>query len=152
MSSNFTNTGNFLPSSRSFPEDDTPQLSYEVNKAYVDIATQVNARTSGIYAEDTNVNTGNTWYLNDETVQSRRKVLRFFEDGTFPHGIVNLIRTFSIYGSFRDTDGVFYPLPFVSIPANESVRVEVTATDYIISSVSFTPAIDEGFLVIEFQN
>ena len=152
MSSNFTNTGNYLPSSRSFPEEDTPQLSYEVNKAYTDIATQVNARASGIYAEDTIVDTGNTLYLNGETIQTRRKLFIFTTDGTFPHGITNLTRVFDMYGGFKDDNGEFFPLPFVSVPTNLQIGVKFTDTDYIIISVGAAPVIVEGFLIVEFQN
>ena len=77
MNSSIANTGNFLRTQRSFPTEIQP-LTVELDKAYVDIAAQVNDRISGIYGTSMTI-TGESWFLKGEVgrQQTLRQVFTF---------------------------------------------------------------------------
>jgi hypothetical protein len=154
MSGNVVNQVAYLKTSRNFPED-SKQLTTEVNKTYVDIASAVNSRTIGIFPATRPAINGEEWFIfGNRKQQGFRQVYPFTGPNlaiTILHGInVPEISQFTrIYGTF--TDGDFsYPIPYVSIVTpNNQVQLFVGQTKIFINSGGGAPTIDSGTIVLE---
>src|SRR5437868_11220548 len=90
MSVNITNQVAFLRTSRNFPED-LHQLCFEVNKTYVEIASNVNSRTIGLFPFNVSAQTGEKWYFNSQAQSGFRQIYTFTATGNIRHGL-NLSR------------------------------------------------------------
>lgn len=157
MSSNISNSSNYLRTSRNFPTEMQP-LTVEINRAYVDIATQVNNRISGIFGTSTTI-TGESWFLDGQSgkQQTLRRVFQFGSAGNidiselnFGTGFSNIAGITKIFGTF--TDGVnWYPLPYVDVvSATNQVSVSVTATEIVITTgAGAPPSITKGTAILE---
>lgn len=150
MSSNIPNRGNFLRTTRSFPVE-SQALGVELNKAYIDIATQVNNRISGLFATSVTI-TGESWYLSGDNSkqQTLRQIYPITGAGNYPHGInLRNISGFSrIYGDI--TNGTnWYPLPYVDITATNQISIFIDPTNIVITSGSGAPSIVRGIVVLE---
>lgn len=152
--SNIANSGNFLRTSRNFPTD--PQaLSVELSKTYIDIANEVNNRTSGIYGVNSQIITSESWFLNGEGGRqfSLRQVYTFSDSNLVFNHNLNLaaITNFTrIYGTFYD--GTFWnTLPYVDVTAaNNQINVQIGSAQIIITKgAGSPPAISSGILVLE---
>jgi len=152
MTSN-TQQAPYLREQRNFPAESIQAFSLEVDRAYVDIAQKVNARTIAIYANSNIVVTGERWYLEGETSgkQTQRILLQISSAGSFPHNLdlATSLGVTKITGTF--TDGTnWYPLPYVSTTVTAQVSLFVTQTDVNITAGSTSPTITSGFVIIEF--
>jgi hypothetical protein len=145
-----------------FPNTDLKDMSAQMDKAYIDIASKVNDRVIGIYPERKIVPTGSKWYLNGYTraLQTFREVIVFpaMASGTFLNidtGVPNLISFTSINGvAALDTGTDWRPLPYVDPSllttsmtvlvepnpsgGNQSVKVVLGATAPNISAAYVT--------------
>lgn len=152
VSTNIANPGNFLRTSRNFPIEIQP-LTVELNKAYVDIATQVNNRISGIFGTSATI-TGETWFLNGQSGRqsSLRQVYSITGPASYPHGIntTTLTQFSRIYGTA--TDGTnWYPLPYVDvISATNQISLVITSTNIVVAAgAGSPPVITSGVIVLE---
>ena len=154
MSSNVVQKAPYLRQQRNFPNDNTQALTVEIDKAYLDIAQAVNARTIGLFPDNIPIVTGEQWFINGQAQkqQTLRQIYIFSSAGSIAHGIkTTQIAGFTrIYGTF--TDGTnWYPLPYVDvIAANNQVNVIVTPTNIVIAAGGGSPpSITSGFVVLE---
>lgn len=152
MSTNIQNTSPYLRTTRNFPTESQP-LSVEISKAYLDIASSVNSRSIGIFANSPTI-TGNNWFTSGASSkqQTLRKIFTFTAAGNIAHGI-NVATTggfVSIYGTFTD-GSVWYPLPYVdAAAANNQIALKVTSTNIVITAGGGSPpSITKGFVVLE---
>lgn len=145
----------YIRQSRAFPEHDIHNLSVELDKAYIDIANAVNQRTIGLFPVTSSAITGEAWYLNKgQRQQTIRQVYLFNSAGNIVHGIdFNKIGGFTaIYGTFVDTSGVWYPLPYVDVvAADNQINVIVNSTEIIITGGGGggQPVISSGYVILE---
>lgn len=144
----------FLRTSRAFPED-IHQLSVEVNRAYLDIAKNVNDRVIGFFPKNRSIETGERWFLTQAREQGGYRQVFTWDDTnlTIDHGInfLSLTNFIKIYGTFFDgTD--WRPLPYVDVvAANNQIGVRVTPTQIIITKgAGAPPACQNGVVVVEF--
>ena len=147
-----TNSSAFLRSTRLFPQE-VKQLSVEVDRAYIDLANSVNAKTNGLFATSKPTVTGESWYINGTRQQQGfRQVYNITGAGNIPHHLdLTKIGPFvRIYGTFTD-GSVWYPLPYVDVVnANNQVSVKVTSTNIVITAgAGSPPSISSGTVVIE---
>jgi hypothetical protein len=148
---NVINSVPFLRTQRNFPEE-IKQLTVECDKAYVDTANAVNARTIGVFPSNVPAITGESWFVvKNARQQSLRKAFTFTGAGNIPHGIsfIGNGGFTRIYGTF--TDGTnWYPLPYVDIAllANQ-INVKITPTNIVITAGATAPTIVSGFFVLE---
>lgn len=117
MSSNIVNQVAFLRTSREFPED-LHQIAVETNKAYIDTANAVNARTIGIFPTNRPAITGDSYFLNNQRQQTLRQVYTFgaIAAGTeldIPTNITSLVQFTRIYGTVITNAVDYRPLPYV---------------------------------------
>jgi hypothetical protein len=143
--------GPFLRVQRLFPQD--PQaLSVEMDRAYTDIASNVNSRSLGVYPSNQSIQNGDSWYLNGLKYQGFRQFYTFTSAGNIPHGInlTNIFAITQIYGTFTDGSS-WYPLPYVNVvAANNQVSVTVSGTNIVITAGGGAPpAITRGYVVLE---
>lgn len=141
----------FLREQRQFPQT-AQALTIEVDRAYIDIANAVNARTIGLYGTSGSTVTGESWYITSQRQQGQRRVYPFTAAGNIPHGLnfASIAAFVKIYGTF--TDGTnWYPLPYVDVTAaNNQVNVYVSPTNIVITvGGGSPPAITQGYVVLE---
>ena len=152
--SSFSNSGNFLRTSRTFPGD--PQaLSVELSKAYIDIAMVVNNSISGVFGVGTQIITRESWFINGESGRqfSIRQVYTFTKTGNIPHNL-NWDSVYQIspksYGSFTDGTNDYGVIFGSSVSIAGQVSFYVTPTNIVILSGAGTPAISSGLINLEF--
>jgi len=98
------NKSPYLRTSRDFPED-LPTLTREIDKAYIDIANNINVRTIGVFPTGGAVVTGESWYFDKNTKQqSLREAYFFTSTAPIPHGIdFRRVSAFSrCFGQYTD--------------------------------------------------
>lgn len=154
MSSNVAIASPFLRTSRDFPPE-IEQISIEVNKAYIDTANCVNARTISTFPSDRSIVNGEAWFVfRNQKQQGFRQVYpfsSFTSPMSIPHGInFKLISGFvRIFGTA--TDGTnWYPLPYVDvIAATNQINVIVQPANIVITAGPGAPTITSGYIVLE---
>jgi hypothetical protein len=151
MSSNFTQSP-YLRTSRSFPED-LHQISIEMNKAYIDIANVVNARTIGIFTTSVASISGEAWFIRmNEKQQGFRKVYPVSSLANIPHGLnFSNVQAFTrCYGEYTDSSGNWYG--FISA-SNVSIIGQIsfylTPTNIVFLSGAGAPTLTNGNIVLE---
>ena len=141
MTNNVINQVPFLRTSRQFPED-LRQISIEVNKSYIDIATAVNNRIIGIFPTNRPAVTGESWYFSSQRQQTLRQIYPFgaIASGTeldIPHGLDldNVVIFTRIYATVITTTPDYRPIPYID-PA-----VLTTGMTILVGTVAGVPSI-----------
>jgi hypothetical protein len=146
-------TAPYLRQQRDFPPDDSKALAVQVDRAYVDIAASVNARTIGLFALNTAVVNGESWFLKGSSQQQQalRKVFQFSSAGSFAHGINFSGVSFISRGFGTYYDGTnYYGVIFGSSTAIAGqISFYVTPTNIVVLSGAGAPSITSGILVLE---
>lgn len=143
----------YLRVQRNFPTDNPQALAIEIDRAYCDTATKVNARTIGIFPTLNPSVTGEAWFYNQgQKQQTLRQLYTFTTAGNIAHGIdfTKMAGISRIFGTF--TNGTnWYPLPYVDVvAANNQVNVVITPTNIVITAGGGAPpSITQGFVVVE---
>jgi len=143
----------YIREQRNFPGNTIQELTTEIDRAYIDIAQKINVRTIGLFAVNTQVVTGEKWYLagQPKEQQTLRKLFAFTSAGSISHGIVltQITGITKIYGTY--TDGTnWYPLPFVNTTnVTDQVSVIVNSNNIVITAGSGAPAISRGYVILE---
>lgn len=144
----------FLREQRNFPTVDAQSLQVEVDKAYIDIAQNVNARTIGIFALNSQVVNGNTWYLRGASLkqQALRQVYTFTSTASINHGLnfSQIDQFVSMYGQF--TDGTkWYGLIAGNIGTAIAGQIvfDITSTQIEFVSGAGAPILTRGSIVLE---
>ena len=97
----------YLRQQRNFPSDNAQALTIEIDRAYIDIASKVNARSIGLYGLNFPMVTGDQWFLTGQSTKQQvlRQLYTFTAVGNIAHGI-NFTSVSQItgrsYGSFTD--------------------------------------------------
>ncbi len=134
MSTNIINQMPYLRTSRQFLED-PKQLSIELNKAYLDTANTVNARTIGLFATNQASINGEAWFI--ETSQKRqgfRQAYVFRDPGPIPHGLdFRDISMFTrCYGEFTDGANWYGIISAGNTPIPNQISFYIDPTNIII--------------------
>ncbi len=153
MSANVVNQVAFLRTSRNFPEE-LKQLTVEVNKAYIDIANTINARTIGIFPVNRPAITGESWFVDkNKRQQGFRQVYTFTTTVNIAHGI-NFDEVYAFvrnWGEFTDSaTGNWYGLLHGSTIAIAGQRsFYLTPTDIVFLAGAGAPPLTSGQIVLE---
>lgn len=154
MNSSFINATPYLRTSRSFPED-LHEISIEINKAYLDIALSVNARTIGLFSLNKPTITGESWfYDNNQKHQGLRKIFTFTSFANIPHSLdIPTINSFSRnYGEYTDGTNWYGLISGTSVLIPGQVVFYITPTDIVFVQDGSQPSISpngKGILVLE---
>ena len=144
----------FLRQQRNFPRDNPQALTVEIDKAYIDIASRVNARIIGRYAVNFSSVTGEEWFLAGQAnkQQTLRQLYSFTGAGNVPHGInwssVALISPRS-YGTFTDGTNWYGAIYAGSTAIVAEVSFYVTPTNIVVVSGAGAPSITSGIIILE---
>lgn len=154
---NVVNQVAFLRTSREFPED-LGQLAIEVNKAYIDVANTVNARTIGVYPVNRPAITGNSYFFSNQRQQSKRQVYSFTTTADIELGfkIANISQFVCSYGQYvsgTSTYGLIFATT-VAIGGQISFYFAVNAGSTTSDSIKFVvdgaaPALTSGTIIVE---
>lgn len=154
MSTNATGIINqvaYLRTTREFPED-LHALALEANKAYLDTAAAVNARTIGIFTTNRPSLTGESYFLKgNQRQQAFRQVYQFTTTTSITHGITvtDSNQFIHCYGSYTDGTndyGLFYAS---SIAIAGQITFHITATQIVFHVGAGAPALTSGRIVLE---
>lgn len=138
-----------------FPNQDIKAFSSQVDKAYIDIATKVNARVIGTYALNFVSVTGERWSFGGSSTlqQSLRQIYTFTGAGNIAHNLtwaeVSSISLRS-YGSFTDGTNWYGCIYASSTAIAGQVSFYVTPTNIVVLSGGGAPAITSGTINLEF--
>lgn len=151
MSSNIANQMPYLRTSRSFQED-IKQISTELNRAYLDTANTVNARTIGLFATNKASINGEEWFIDSgKKRQGFRQAYVFTGAGSIPHGL-NFSDIYSFtrcYGEYTDDTNWYGVISGSSIGIAGQISFYVDPTNIVILNGGGAPAIVNGIVVLE---
>ena len=149
MSSQVVNQISYLRTSREFPED-LRQLTVEISKTYIDIATTVNTRTIGIFPATRPAVTGESWYFSSRRQQSLRQVFEFTTTTAITHGLDfdNIDRFTSNYGEYTDGTNWYGLINGTSVAITGQISFYVTPTQIVFVVGAGAPSISRGNIVL----
>lgn len=145
----------YLREQRQFPNDNVDTLARQIDHAYIDIASKVNLRVIGVFANTFYVINGERWYLTGSSTsqQALRQVFLFNAAGAINHNItaasLSKISPRS-YGSYTDGTNWYGVIYASTIPILGQVTFYVTPTQIVIVSAATAPAITSGIIVLEY--
>lgn len=143
----------YLREQRQFPNEEIRELSNQVDHAYIDIASKVNARSIGLFAINFQIVTGNRWFLagSSQSQQTLRRVYQFSAAGNISHGInFSTITDIPIgFGDFTDGTNYYGVMYGSSVAIAGQVSFYVTPTNIVVLSGAGAPAISSGTIVLE---
>lgn len=151
MSTNVVNTVAYLRTSREFPEE-LKQLTVEVNKAYLDTAQAVNARTIGIYPVNQPAITGNSYFTrNNQRQQTLRQVYVFNSTAAINHGVRVISKTqfINCFGTYTDNTNSYGLVYGTSTATPGLITFYMTSTQIIFVLGAGAPALSSGVIVLE---
>ena len=143
----------YLRAQRNFPSENLKNLAVQMDLAYIDIASKVNARTVGIFALNVPIVNGEEWYLKGTSLpqQALRQIYSISSYTSFNHNI-----NFAGVSFFTKISGVgfdgtnYFPLPFVN-GSNTAGQVEmyVSPSQVVFVAGGSAPAIQSGIILLE---
>lgn len=146
----------YLRDQRKFPRDDVKNLSEQMDHAYIDIANKVNARTIGTFAINSQIVTGEKWYLDGQEGQPQqqqtlRQIYEFTAAGSIPHDIsFNDVSFFTKpSGSFTDGENYYGVIYGSSVEIVGQVSFYIDSVNINIMSEATAPAIQNGIIILE---
>jgi hypothetical protein len=150
---NIVNSRPFLRTSREIPED-IREISVEVNKLYVDVASAVNARTIGLFPTGNPAITGENWHLLTSRPQpTLRQVYYITSLTSFDHNLNTAqIPLFTVIRGmgYSNASGAYFPIPFVNgTDAAGNIEIYVNATQVIFIAGADAPTLNSGFVLLE---
>lgn len=143
----------YLRDQRQFPNENVKDLSNQVDHAYIDIASKVNARTIGIFAVNFPIVTGEQWYLagSSQKQQTLRRVYTFTGVGSIAHEIdwSSVSKITKPFGSFTDGTNWYGAFYASSTAIAGQVTFYVTSTSIVVQAGAGAPAISSGIIDLE---
>ncbi len=142
----------YLRSFRQFPSDELKSLSTESDKAYIDTALAVNARTIGIFPTNKSAITGETWFLtNNRAQQGNRRAYPFTTTTSINHlldlnGIQSFVR---IYGIYTNGTNWFSITPTSNTSIAGQIGAYVTPTQIVFTVGAGAPTPTSGVVILE---
>lgn len=157
---NVINSGPYLRTSRQFPPE-INQLALEVNKSYVDIASNINNRTISIFATLRPAQTGESWFLvKNQKQQGFRQVYTFTSTAD-----INIGFKLSSIDRITHAHGVYFidvPVSYFGLIYGTSVAIAGQISFYVTVNPASTtsdiirfvtgvgaPALIRGLIVLE---
>jgi hypothetical protein len=143
----------YLRVQRQFPFDELKSLSNQVDHAYIDIASKVNARTLGLFAFGNSVATGETWYLTGgvNKQQTLRQIYTFTAAGNIAHGIntASLTQFTKCQGEYTDGTNWYGAIFASSVAIAGQVTFYITPTNIVVLAGAGAPIITSGIIILE---
>lgn len=148
---NIVNSIPYLKTSRSFPED-AENLSTELDKAYLEIAQAVNARTIGLYPINKSAITGNAFFLTSKKRQTLRQVYVFTTTTAINHNItsINPNDFTNCNGSYTDSTNDYGLFWATSVAIAGQITFYLTSTQIIFVVGAGAPALTSGRIILEY--
>jgi hypothetical protein len=143
----------YLRQQRDFPTDNLQKLGIELDRAYVDTALKVNARTIGIFPDNTPIVTGERWYISGQASrqQTLRQIYVFTDTGNIAHGInfAAVSQFTKPSGSFTDGTNWYGAIYASSTAIAGQVSFYVTPTNIVVQAGAGAPSITSGTIILE---
>lgn len=148
----------YLPRQRNFPGASSDELSVEIDKTYIDIASRVNEKTIGLFGVSFQAITGEQWFLKGQP-QKQQTIRQVFTFGahaagapfSIPYSINGLDQFTRIYGTCLTDFPDYRPIPYAStlLNANIDIRIDINTSSIVIFPEAASPNIVSGLVVIE---
>ncbi len=142
----------YLRDQRQFPNDDLKELANQSDHAYIDIATKVNSRTIGIFANNFQIVTGESWYLNGQPQKQQTLRQVYQTDGytAITHNIdFNTVSTFTVIRGIGFDGTNYFPIPYAHPLPGASLAIYVSPTLINFISGGGSPIIVRGIVILE---
>jgi hypothetical protein len=142
----------YLRDQRQFPNDDLKELANQVDHAYIDIATKLNSRTIGVFANNFQIVTGESWYLqgSSQKQQTLRQVYQVAGYGAVNHGIdFATVSTFTVIRGIGFDGTNYYPISYAHPTAGFGLAIYVSPTQINFISGPGSPVIVRGIIILE---
>lgn len=151
MSANIINQVSFLRTSRDFPTENPEQLSVECNKAYVDTANALNARTIGIFPVNRPAITGESFFFTTQKQQTLRQVYDVTSTASIPHGInLSQISRFTrTYGNFTDSTKWYGFISGSPTAITGQIVFSIDSTNIVFTVGAGAPTVTAGQIILE---
>jgi hypothetical protein len=149
MTSMVVNQVAYLRTSREFPED-LRQLTVEISKSYIDIASNINVRTIGIFPATRPAVTGESWYFSSQRQQTLRQVFSFEATTSINHGLDfdNIDRFTSNYGEYTDGTNWYGLISGTNVAITGQISFYVTPTQIVFVVDAGAPVLTRGNIVL----
>lgn len=151
MTANVTNQVAYLRTSREFPES-LPQLTVELNKAYIDIAQAVNSRTISTFNINRATINGENWFITgNQRQQALRQVYGFNTTTAINHGLnLNRIDRFTrCFGQYTDGTNWYGLINASPTAISGQVSFYITPTQIVFVVDGAAPSVTKGQVVLE---
>ncbi len=155
MSSNVVNQTAYLRTSREYPEE-VHQLSFELNKTYVDIATAVNTRTIGIHSKNRPSITGEGFFLTTNKQETFRQIYPVSPADISAGFILHQIKDVTpgqfdgkCCGSYTDGINSFGLFFASSVPITGQTTFYVSPTQIVFVVGAGAPPLTSGLIILE---
>jgi hypothetical protein len=151
MSTNVVNQVAYLRTTRDFQEE-LGQLSVEMNRAYVDIASAVNNRTIAIFPTNKPAVTGESWYFDkNQRQQGLRQIYVFTSTASIAHGInlSRIDRFVRCWGEFTDGTNWYGLIHASSVAIPGQISFYLTPTNITFVTEAGAPTLKSGSIVLE---
>lgn len=151
MRDNIVKSVPYLRRERQFSE--TPsELSQELTKTYIDIASNVNERTIGIHATNKGAITGETWFLEGvQKNESVRQVYTFTSATDFDHGLdfSEMQYITRVHGTYYDGTNWYGLVPTGTTAIAGQLGFYLSPTQVVFTVGAAAPTPSKGLVVIE---
>ncbi len=151
MSTNVVNQVAYLRTTRDFPEE-LGQLSVELNRAYIDIASAVNNRIISIFPTNKPAINGESWYFDKNLrQQGLRQIYVFTTTTAIPHGInlTRIDRFVRCWGEYTDGTNWYGLIHGSSVAIPGQISFYLTPTNITFVTGALAPTLTSGTIVLE---
>ena len=142
---NIINQTAYLKTSRNFPKD-AVELAIELDKAYVDIANAVNAKTIGLFPVNKSAVTGESWFVKSN---NRQQTLRQIYTSSGATAYANIAHGLSfsefdgftrIFGTYTDGTNWYALTPGSTVAIAGQVGFYLTTANIVFTIGAGAPA------------
>lgn len=151
-------TTSLLPTSRFFPLEQV-YLPRELQNAWTDLATSINARESGIYSLDATP-CGQSYYGLTGNTSSRSVLRKVFSLTSIANGVNSIAHSINItpttqftriFGAANRPSTSFVPLPYVNVatPA-DGIALAINATNILVTTTTGNWTAYSASIVVEY--
>lgn len=151
MTANVTNQVAYLRTTREFPKDPN-ELTVELNKAYIDIASAVNTRTISTFNVNRGTINGENWFLSgNQRQQALRQVYGFTTTTAINHGLnLNRIDRFTrCFGQYTDGTNWYGLINSSNTAITGQISFYITPTQIVFLTGAGAPSVIKGQVVLE---
>ncbi len=153
MSAPLTLKAPYLRVQRLFPQEAQP-LSVEIDRAYVDIASNMNVRKIAMIPTETSIQNGEILFINGQKFSGFTRAYTFTATTAISHqiGIDSVNQFVSCYGTYSDGTNSYGLIYGTSVAIAGVIQFYMSATQILFVVGAGAPALTSGRIVLNWFN